>query len=58
MADKCKVVKELVDELGAYQGLSRSTFKSWLQLAIIVGYLYEGWSAEKCFNGLVTLVVG
>lgn len=46
MADKCKVVEELVDELlGACRGFSRNTFKPWLQPAIGMGCLYEGWSA-------------
>uniref|UniRef100_A0A8B9BJ06 Mab-21-like HhH/H2TH-like domain-containing protein n=1 Tax=Anser brachyrhynchus TaxID=132585 RepID=A0A8B9BJ06_9AVES len=47
MADKCKVVEELVEELlGACQGLSRNClFNPWLQPAIGVGCLYKGWSA-------------
>uniref|UniRef100_A0A8B9I9N7 Inositol 1,4,5-trisphosphate receptor-interacting protein-like 1 n=1 Tax=Anser brachyrhynchus TaxID=132585 RepID=A0A8B9I9N7_9AVES len=49
MADKCKVVEELVDELlGACRRLSgKSLFKPWLQPAIGVGCLYEGWSARQ-----------
>ncbi|XP_035188766.1 inositol 1,4,5-trisphosphate receptor-interacting protein-like 1 [Oxyura jamaicensis] len=49
MADKCKVVEELVEELlGACRGLSRNClFNPRLQPAIGVGCLYEGWSARE-----------
>ncbi|XP_047904134.2 inositol 1,4,5-trisphosphate receptor-interacting protein-like 1 [Anser cygnoides] len=49
MADKCKMVEELVDELlGACRGLSMiCPFKPQLQPAIGVGCLYEGWSARE-----------
>nr|XP_047908570.1 inositol 1,4,5-trisphosphate receptor-interacting protein-like 1 [Anser cygnoides] len=49
MADKCKVVEELVDELlVTCRGLSRNClFKPRLRPAIGVGYLYEGWSAQE-----------
>ncbi|XP_047908570.2 inositol 1,4,5-trisphosphate receptor-interacting protein-like 1 [Anser cygnoides] len=49
MADKCKVVEELVDDLlGACRGLSRNCLSNpRLQPAIGVGCLYEGWSARE-----------
>ncbi|XP_040422451.1 inositol 1,4,5-trisphosphate receptor-interacting protein-like 1 [Cygnus olor] len=49
MADKCKVVEELVDELlGACRGLSGNClFKPRLQPAIGVGCLYDSWSAQE-----------
>ena len=46
MADTCKLVEELVDELlSACQRLSGNNFKPRLQPAIGVGCVYEGWSA-------------
>ncbi|XP_071886844.1 uncharacterized protein [Anas platyrhynchos] len=49
MADKCKVVEELVDELlGACRGLcSKCPFKPQLQPAIGLGCLSEGCSARE-----------
>lgn len=48
MTNNCKVVEELVDELlGACRRLSRNTFKPWLQPAVSLSCLYEGWSAQE-----------
>ena len=49
LADKCKVVEELVEELlAACRGLcANCPFKPRLQPAIGVGCLYEGWSARE-----------
>lgn len=49
MADKCKMVEELVEELlGACRRLSGNClFNPRLQLAIGMGCLYEGWCAWK-----------
>ncbi|KAI6078607.1 Inositol 1,4,5-trisphosphate receptor-interacting protein-like 1 [Aix galericulata] len=59
MADECKVVEELVDELlGACQGFSRNTFKPWLQPAIGMGCLYKGrsaWEDNILYHLLVSL---
>ncbi|XP_052672252.1 inositol 1,4,5-trisphosphate receptor-interacting protein-like 1 [Harpia harpyja] len=48
MADTCKLVEELVDELlSTCRRLSGNNFKPRLQPAIGVGCVYEGWSARE-----------
>ncbi|XP_049685771.1 inositol 1,4,5-trisphosphate receptor-interacting protein-like 1 [Accipiter gentilis] len=48
MADTCKLVEELVDELlSACRRLSGNSFKPRLQPAIGVGCVYEAWTARE-----------
>ncbi|XP_054697313.1 inositol 1,4,5-trisphosphate receptor-interacting protein-like 1 [Grus americana] len=48
MADTCKLVEELVDDLlCACQRLSRNTFKPRLQPAIGLGCVCQGWAARE-----------
>ncbi|KAK2517399.1 hypothetical protein Q9233_013142 [Columba guinea] len=48
MADKCRLVEDLVEELlSSCRRLSGKTFKPRLQPAIMMGYVYEGWSARE-----------